>query len=283
MKLIACFYSDWTETALQSQIDNSVELAETSAKEYGVAIEQVSCECRIPRKGIKAHKLYDYGRAGPRILKEGREGNLTYLSLYSIPTRQDAFAAFDWLFFVGVGLYEPVRLVTMQVGIDIDILHAIGAGSSTTRGIVDLCESVCKLISGRYGFVTIMPRDFMPAGYATGLLGRAPEKLVWDANSWSRGAWKQYAEVLRNVHGINFVNAHHLEQHVGNRTLGEWIKTSRSRGVIEPWETGLFLWSFADSQGWPEVAMWDNSVVVNAREELEQHNYFPWQKFIAED
>ena len=136
-----------------------------------------------------------------------------------------------------------------------------------------------------YGYAFSMPSTYMPSGYSAGLMGQAPDKLVWDANSWSRGACAEASTKLRNVFPLNFVNKSHLGQKLQSEGLGTWIESDRSRGVLSEWYANLFLWSFPDTPENQQASQldltWDNPRVASVRELLEKLSFFPWQAFVA--
>ena len=279
-KLVVGFYSARVESALSAQIEGGFRLAQEIVESCHLAITNLSCGCRVSCPDIKNHNLYSYSRMSPRILEENARGNLDYLAVDCIPQRSDAYAAFDWDVYLEVGASGKVQLTTCQLGIDVWLLtrRSVGAGVDSLLG---LCSRMSRLIDASYGFATIMPVRFMPRGYTTGLMGRASPKLVWDANSWSRGAWKEFATRLRNVHGMNFVSRQHLSQRVGEQSLREWIVADPDRGSLIAWENDMQLWSFAGTGRWPGFLSWDNPAVCAARDGLERHKFFPWQEFVA--
>jgi hypothetical protein len=245
-------------------------------------MEGISCACREPQKGIKDHKLYRFKRLRERILSENERGNLRSVNFSDIPTKPGSSVAFDWLIDVMVGISGGRKeIVICQVGIDEGVL-AGHAENLTIDTVLRLCTAMAKIIDAKVGFVANMPRAFMPIGYGVGLacVG-AGKKLVWDANSWSDGAWRQYATRLRNVHAMNFLSRQHLEQRVGSQNLADWIVSDSKRGLLKAWDNDLFLWSFARADDWPQSLDWDGVELSHTREELERHQFFPWQEFIA--
>jgi hypothetical protein len=279
-KLIASFYDAVNESGRAAQIRAGFEFANEIFDSFGLNITNISCACLEERANIQKHKGYSYREMKLHILEELEKGNLAYLHVSHVPNVQGAYAAYDWKVFIKIGTSTEAALASFQLGIDLDCLDLSPQGS-TLDGLLGVSTTMSQIITAGYGFATIMPREFLPAGYTTGLAGRAPRKIVWDANSWARGAWKEFAARLRNVHGLNFVNRHHLLQKVGEQTLEEWITSSVDRGILTPWENNLHLWSFANTGEWPDFDRWDNPKIVSVRDELEQYDFFPWQQFVA--
>lgn len=279
-KLIICFYSDPDARKLRGHIAAGMEVATSIFDGFGIEMGNCSCACRKRAKGLTDHRLYTCTRTISRILEENDKGNLLYLNIANIPKRRDAEACFDWLLEFEVGVFDDEGPTCCQVGIDWSLLERRRQDAMDI--VMSVSRQISDLISAKYGFVTSMPRSFLPSGYFMGIAGGVPDKLVWDANSWRGGAHKNYATQIRNVHSMNFVNSRHLRQRVGSQTLKDWIAADSKRGEIETWNTRLSLWSFLSDSKWPKSTLWDNRKLASARKQLEQHQLFPWQEFIAQ-
>lgn len=282
-KLLFCFYSDPVPAVLSQQIAESFKLAVSLFHAAELEITGISCECREPVSRIKKHNQYSYRRFWKRIIEENTKGNLVYLELDHVPKGPEIYVAYDWLLHARMGVFGFTDLATCIVAIDCGVVRN-HRGLLNANSLLDLCCQMVRIVKARYGFVTVMPRDRLPPGYATGLASGGAtggDRLVWDASSWGRGAWKEYDVKLRNVHALNFLTAQHLEQRIGNCILKEWINGSTERGVLRPWDERLFLWSLTPRLDSVDLLRWDSRFVKTVREELEEHNFFPWQRFAA--
>lgn len=278
-KVIICFFSDASEPIDPSLLVEGFSFAKHFFGTLGVQLDKASYRFRKPPNRMKNHKLYDFDKTEKRIFQANSEGNLILATVYhfgSVLTKDKALAAFDWLVVAEFGLLNN-GIALFQLGIDTRLFDDYREASSRDL-IIAACHKATNWNAPRYGFVTCMPRDFMPLGYATGLMGRAGDELVRDANSWNREASREYASRLRNLHGINFINTHHLAQRVGGQKLTEWVDSSAQRGLIRQWSKDLYSWSFENCVEWPDCIQWENAQLSLIRTELERHHFFPWQK-----
>ncbi len=276
-KLLACLYGPLTE-ALPEQLNEFARYAISEFSSFGLNVTNISCASARSLPQIENHKTYEFAVAGERILTETQCGNVQQLTIESIPT-ESSYVALDWKVYLSCGVSSAVRLNVFTFGVDAEVLGQ----RRRILGFSDICQTVKRaaaIVHPRYGFMTIMPRAFLPAGYAVGLAGRAPDELVWDANSWSRGAWQAYDTQLRNVHGANIVTSEHLDQPVGDQRLRDWIEADHARGRLTSWADALELWSFEFNEQWPAFLRWDQSSQRSARLKLQEFGLFPWQKFI---
>ena len=225
--------------------------------------------------GLKEQKSYRNKKYQDMLVDEARKGNVSLLQMISMATTPKGYKMFDWDWEVTIGVADMLNGPICTLGIDLKQLQ------QEPPFLIQEYEKLSRPILGtEYGFAAIMPREFMPAGYAIGLgCTGATEEIGDDAASWGRGARKECGHVIRNVFGYNVLNSKHLDIDVGGVRLEDWIGVSADRGRIEPLGDGLFLWTFQHGEDQMDFLQWDYSPVVKVREELQKFNIFPWQKF----
>lgn len=232
-------------------------------------------------RGLVEHRAYSIERYGKRILRQIESHNVNRLGLESLLTKPKGAIAFDWDYFGDFGEDSSCPVISLT-GFDLTVMEV------SRRSIETLIDSVVRRDSTgfliQYGMSTIMPRNFLPAGFSIGLgCTAAPEFLRYDANAWSQFAGREHQHRLRNVFGYNILNRHHLELPVGDSTLAEWIAATPDAGRIVDLSDQLVAWTFADDQDdSPEFLKWDFPPVEKVRRALESYSLFPWQE-IADD
>ncbi len=228
-------------------------------------------------KGLVTHNGYTLARYRSRFVQQLDRANIEYLALMRVWPK-GGYRTSDWDFF---GLYGPDDSAgaVFTVGVDIARLHEVPDASSYGFSQEAVHRS-SRYLNPRYGFAVAMPRLFMAGGYAIGLAsGELPEDMIDDCNAWSRFSGRECDRTLRNVYGFNVLNAKHLDISVGDQRLENWIEACAGRGRIEPIGDGLFLWTFQEGDDQEAFLNWDYPPVVQVREELKQHDIFPWQRF----
>jgi hypothetical protein len=140
------------------------------------------------------------------------------------------------------------------------------------------CLELAKSIEVNYGFAVIMPRDFLPAGYAIGITtGFAGAKLLHDTAAWRNHAERECGHLLRNLYGWNILTPAHLVIDIGGMPLKDWINASSNRGRLYEIAPPLWCWTFEDLTEGNEYLRWECEAVEAIRRELEGYQLFPWQ------
>jgi hypothetical protein len=280
-KTIIAFFAGSHAWNMSDQISEVENLADDMAAYLDCKLNMVSFGLKLQSSGLHSHRLYTLPRMWKRVEREVLGGNIDNISLRSIPNPNRDIAAFDWQVLIDCGFFPDLGLRLIQVGLDFDQLQS-KLDTTGLKTLLGICARVCRILSAEYGYMTNMPRVFLPGGYAIGLMGRAPDKLIYDANSWSEGASREFATKIRNVHPVNFVTAAHLEQRVRHEELHAWINEDPQRGELNTWNDELHLWSFVRPDD--ELAMsmrWSNPSVVAVRNVLEGALFFPWQVWLV--
>lgn len=275
-QLIVSMYGDIVAQLSPSLRDWWDEM-EAWATKLRVPPNKIWAEFEQKPKGLIGDNAYTLARYRSRFIRQLDVANIRYLRLVRV-WAEGGDCSLDWDF---CGLYGPDRCAgaMFTVGVSLERLHCVPGASARDFSREAAHRGGCYLRT-KYGFAVAMPRLFMSGGYAIGLAsGELPEEMIDDCNAWSRFSGKECDRTLRNVYGYNVLNAKHLDMAVGDRRLEDWIRASGDRGHIEPLGDGLFLWTFQEGDDQEAFLNWDYPPVVQVREELKQHEIFPWQKF----
>ncbi len=279
-KLVVCLLSA-QDVDSDSLLLSGMDFAEELFSKFKRRITNVSCGIRLEAREkiqMKSGKFYDYARKQNAITSGIQSSAILNVTLYAMPP-EFASAAFDWSFIVEFGAFPQFGVSLFQFGID------VSGGESyfcdCKPEILKLWVKMLDFLSGaRYGFASVMPAIYMPIGYATGLMGRAPDELMHDANAWRNGVGNDLKR-MRSVHGLNLVSKDVLTRPVGGIALDRWIQSGDgNRGALTQFSTELSCWSFFDSGNCQETINWNNPRVTSTRNELMALQVFPWQEWL---
>lgn len=278
-KTVVCLYAEDTDSIRTRTVSCVRGLSRSVGAKLGTEPDRVSVGGGTR---FVAHKLYNLARAEKKLDAEEACGALDYMSLIRVPDDERATACFDWDCVFEGGHFGNDGLVMLLVGFDNSKFSCMH-GVDYFLALEGIWSELLSIAEFGYGFCTSMPTAFLPDGYAIGSAGSGPDKLVWDANSWRRGACRSGLERIRNVHPVNFVNQRQLAQMIGNVPLKEWIARNPARGSLRSVGQGLYQWVVADDSAERTEATlrWDNPYLFSVRKQLEEFGVFPWQEFIA--
>jgi len=245
-------------------------------EQLGVEITHIAGKFKQKPKRMSDHTAYTYRRYRRRFEDELSRDNLVWLDLQGMNTKPDGYIAFDWDAECGLNK-DDERGVLSETGID--VRYADKLGDNLVEFLVaSMLEITRGFVETKYGYCTMMPRSFMPAGYAIGIMAsKAPKMFISDANIWSDKIRRECSRYLRNVHAINVLNASHLDLLVGQERLEDWIKARPARGQLTELAEGLMLWSLVDDEADVGSLRWDAPRVQAVRDELMAYDFFPWQ------
>jgi hypothetical protein len=248
----------------------------TLFERLGLQITHISGKFREKPKRLSDHTAYTYTRYQRRFEIELSRGNLAWLDLEAMNTKPHGYVAFDWDAVCGLN-DDQKRGASAETGIDLRHLDRL---DQSVMGFLkaSILETTSSFIDTTYGYCTVMPRSFMPAGYAIGIMAsKAPDMLIRDANIWSDSVRRECYRYLRNVFAINVLGRSHLDLKVGEQRLEDWVSSGPSRGTLSELGDNLIVWSLMGAdEGW-ESLRWDAPAVTAVREELMRHKLFPWQ------
>jgi hypothetical protein len=264
-----CDFRDWWEKT------------EAWANALGVPPNEISGRFRTKPRRLVNSNGYALANYRTRFEKELDANNVEELSLMKL-AREWRYKAVDWDFAADYGRFADAFDLFLGA-IDLGCLGNV-LGLSPTAFVHEVEGQRRSHLAINYGFAVVMPRDFMPGGYALGVAARElPPEMNMDANAWmqyhdGKPGCRECGRTLRNVYGYNILNARHLDIDVGGRRLEDWIKAASGRGRIDPLEGGLFLWRFQEGDDQEKFLWWDYPPVVGVREELKKFKVFPWQR-----
>lgn len=91
-----------------------------------------------------------------------------------------------------------------------------------------------RLVIDRYGYICYVRRRANPSLYALGAGG---------ADGW-KFCFESHAQmcILRDVYPFNFLSRPYLDLSIGGMSLETWIREEPSRGTLEPFADGVWLW-----------------------------------------
>ena len=260
------------------------EKTEAWAKILGVPPNEISGRFKTKPKGLINSNGYDLARYRTRFGRELDASNIENIGLTRLAFDW-RYKALDWDFEADYGYYADSCGVFLMA-IDLECLRK--ASRLSPFAFAQEVERRSHLyLTAQYGFAIVMPRDFMPSGYALGVAaGELPYEMNMDANAWMRyengkPSSRGCDRTLRNVYGYNILNSKHLDISVGGQRLEDWIRLSTGRGRIEPLDGRLFLWTFQKGDDQEAFLRWDYPAVVAVREELRKFKIFPWQRLAA--
>jgi hypothetical protein len=251
---------------------------ETWAGLLGISPNEVAATFKQKPHRLTDDQGYCLAKYRRRILAQLEANNVEYLHLCALEPEWE-YKAWDVSFNAKVGWIDDSTICSSEVTLEsLDRANGVSALAFAEEAL----RRGRGYVAAKYGFATIMPRKFMPGGYAIGLAsGNLPDELNYDCNAWMDSG-KECDRTLRNVYGYNILNVNHLETPIGQQPLGEWVKASRERGRIEPLGDKLFLWTFQQGDDQKDFLTWDYPPVVAVREELKKYSIFPWQKLAEE-
>jgi hypothetical protein len=254
--------------------------SEALGQRLGVPPTRISGVFREKPAGLVNNHGCLLRRYRKRFEKQVVAGNVRALGLDRV-SKPKGYMMFDWEFALECG-EDPVCGVMYLIGVELSQMRTCGAFDEVALTLDAIAEAR-KHMEVCYGIAFIMPRGFLPAGYAIGLgCTGAPDNIRYDANAWMDFAGKECDHSLRNIFGYNIVNAKHLDIPVGDQRLEDWIAGGSNRGHISPIGNGLFVWSFQETPEDRRFLQWDYPPVVKVREELAVYKLFPWQRLLEQ-
>ena len=248
---------------------------ETWAESLAVSPNEIVGGFRAKPERLVDGEGYNLAEYRSQFAKEVDCDNVEMLGLLSLPP-EHSYKICDWRFAAQYGQDRFVDTIFL-IGLDLRQLQQSTYQSAQCIAC-DVLHRSRPYLCGKNGFAMVMPRHFLPAGYALGIAGELPQEMVYDCTAWRRFAGKECDQLIRNVFGYNLLNKKHLDIDIGGQRLEDWVKAKSDHGRIEPLDDGLFLWTFQEGDDQEAFLHWDYPPVVAVREELKRHRVFPWQR-----
>ena len=255
------------------------DLSERLARSMGLPPTHIDAVFRQKPKGLIDGNGYSLRRYRRRFEGEVRAGNVKTLGLDRMAHR-GGFAMLDWEFASLLG-EDPFASGAFIVGVQLCRIGGLRRGRvrEIVDGVIDGATQCMKVL---YGFAVVMPRAFMPMGYASGVAStELPDGFKYDVTAWVQSSGKRCGQTLRNVFGYNVLSAAHLQIPVGTQRLDQWIGLEPSRGRVEPKADELYVWTLEQYPGEMSFFRWDGPTVTRTRRALALHGVFPWQKLLT--
>lgn len=230
---------------------------------------------RSKPRGLKDHKLYRSQAHRQRLKDEIKRNNLLSLGMECLPDAYE-LASFD-------GSISSYYCEDEEAGIS--MVNAFRTEVFQNES-VSAADSACSILERyntyhpvEYGFATIMPANYMPAGFAIGLSTTTADRLVRrDATTWRRFASSQCDIRIRNVFAINYLSETHLAIPVGSVALGDWIRQTAQRGRLVFLGSRQYCWTIGEDDGTEDWLRWNSLAIQEVRSQLAEWSIFPWQE-----
>ena len=222
---------------------------------------------------MRDHAAYSMQRSKRRFQEQLAANNVMSIQFNAV-NDPEGYIAFDWTVTSSCGSDEYGGMALF--GLDCDAVSSWNAGA--VSGFMRQCLESAGCLRINYGFATIMPREFLPSGYAIGITTRsAGTRLSYDTTAWRRYAQRECGHLLRNLYGWNILTPAHLAIDIGGTPLKAWINASPKRGKLYEIAPPLWCWTFEDLTEGNEYLKWECEAVESIRQELEGYRLFPWQ------
>jgi hypothetical protein len=268
-KLVACFYSRLEPSQHGASLQASWCDALSVFAELGETVQLGSFGLNSPIKGLKEFQFHNFAKKVNAAAGELERGNLRHFSFCSVQPRANAAPAFDWDMIADCGWFSPMNLFVYQLGIDVGFAKT--KSLDVRAWVRKIFENASRHMMPTYGHAFVMPSAFLPNGYSLGVMGGAPDFLLMDTNSWRQQCSQQVADMARNIHPYNYLNARHVDR-LGKSgiELPSELHSRLYNGVCE------WIVDERNADAW-ESLRWDNPQVVEMREKGERMRIFPWQ------
>lgn len=273
-KLVIVFYGpDFGNVCLRDALTTWWNWTDGVCRTLDIAPTHIAGTFGDKPNRLKEYYTYSMKRSKSRFQEQLETDNVMWFALDVLDDRK-AYIAFDWTLTSSCGLCK--RGGRALFGLDCDAVSLWDA--HTLASFMKQCLESANCIRINYGFATIMPRDFLPAGYAVGITtDAAGARLSYDTTAWCRYAERECGHVLRNLYGWNILTPAHLAIDIGGTPLKNWINASPKRGKLYEIAPPLWCWSFEDITEGKEYLKWECEPVEAIRRELEGYQLFPWQ------
>jgi len=257
---------------------------ESFVEHLGINIKSIAGYCREKSTGL-TDRLYSLKRSRSRFENQINNGSLTWLNLQTMDTLPDGVLTSDWDYTSMFGILGTDHNAHIVYGFDMGLFNNI-TPQELNRLIHGLIADGFGFMDIKYGFCTIMPRNFLPGLYALGMgSSAAPEYLIRDANAWTIAGKKQCDTIIRNVYGLQVLNSQHFKLQVGDQPFNEWVISSPRHGRLIECHEDTFLWSFRSNADDVAYLQWNASAVVHSMKELMGYDFFLsqtlWKKRIS--
>lgn len=249
--------------------------------DIGYPPTHVSADIRAKTSAFRPQTTYTWKRKREVILSESETGSLLDAVLWAAEPKWKRIDE-DVRWCCGLQVACLWNYSSTMYCREIADYVAPGAGRSLRELAHESLRACLRYFRPAYGFAAVLPRDWRPNAYGLGLpMGGMPALLRCDANDWFMIRKGECDRVVRNVFGLSVLSGGHMELKVDDQPLAEWVSSAEHRGRIEPFDEGLWLWTFEGLGEGDEFLRWDHGAVSQTRQELMERQFFPWQEDLA--